>query len=165
MRSSSSITAPGAGIAFRDLLAHEITSLMAFRLRCQGAELSFTLDLELDGAPPDRDLEILRATVKNRDSFVRYLQLLLGDWQPFGDGGGKRRKGNGAGASADDTVPLFELMVRSLAHDPARLGNIAQVVERLQQEVERLHEHVAFLEQLLESRAETNLLTESTPDR
>ncbi len=129
-----SITSPGAGIAFRGLLAHEITSLMAFRLRCQGAELSFTLDLELDGAPPDRDLEILRAAVKNRDNFIRYLQLLLGDWQSFGDGGGKRRKGNGAGASADDTVPLFELMVRSLAHDPARLGNIAQVVERLRQE-------------------------------
>lgn len=123
------------GIAFKGLLAHEITSLIAFRLRCQGVELAFTLDLELTGAPPNRDLEILRAAVKNRDGFVRYLQLLLGDWQPFGEGRGGNRFGIGAsGTGTDDPVPLFELMVRSLAHDPARLSNIAQVVERLTKE-------------------------------
>ena len=81
-----------------------------------------------------RDLEILRAAVKNRDGFVRYLQLLLGDWQPFSVGGGKGSKGKTAGAGADDPVPLFELMVRMLAHDPSRLSNIAKVVDRLRRE-------------------------------
>lgn len=130
-----SITAcNGDSIVFKGLLSHEITSLIAFRLRHQGVELSFTLDLKLTGAPPDRDLEILRAAVKNRDGFVRYLQLLLGDWQPFSVGGGKGSKGKTAGAGADDPVPLFELMVRMLAHDPSRLSNIAKVVDRLRRE-------------------------------
>lgn len=124
-----------AGTAFQGLLAHEVTSLIAFRLHSQGLELSFTLDLELAGAPRDRELEILRAAVKNRDGFLRYLRLLLGDWQPFGEGGGIRRfRSKAEGASAEDPVPLFELMVRSLAHDPGRLENIAQVVERLRQD-------------------------------
>lgn len=124
-----------ANVAFKGLLSHEVTSLIAFRLRCQGVELSFTLDVEITGAPLDRDLEILRAALKNRDGFVRYLQLLLGDWQPFGEGAsGRRRNGKPSDPGADDPVPLFELMVRSLAHDPSRLSNIAQVVERLRQE-------------------------------
>ena len=47
---------------------------------------------------------------------------------------GKGSKGKTAGAGADDPVPLFELMVRMLAHYPSRLSNIAQVVHRLRRE-------------------------------
>jgi hypothetical protein len=46
----------------------------------------------------------------------------------------------------------------------ADMQRLEDTVERLQAEVDRLTEHVAFLEQLLEKRAEPTYLTESTSE-
>lgn len=111
--------------------SQDITAFTGFRLQLGRHELQFALSLPLHGAPADREMEMLRAVLRNGDGFVRYLLLLLGDWEPGeGTGGG----GGGGGGKAKDAPPLFEMMVRAYARDPDRLAHVAQVVARLRKE-------------------------------
>lgn len=112
--------------------AQDISAFTGFRLTVGKTPLTFALSLPLLGAPADRDMEMLRAVLRNRDGFVRYLLLLLGDWEPGGGIGGGG--GGGSGGKAKDAPPLFEMMARAYARDPDRLAHIAQVVARLRQE-------------------------------
>lgn len=111
----------------------DITSFVGFKLVSGKHELCFALALPLHGAPADREVEMLRAVLRNRDGFVRYLLLLLGDWE---DGSGSVDvAGSGkAGRFGAEPPPLFEMLAKAYARDPARLVHISQVVARLQTE-------------------------------
>lgn len=111
----------------------DITSFIGFKLVSGKHELCFALALPLHGAPEHREVEMLRAALRNRDGFVRYLLLLLGDWV---DGsGGMDGSGNGNpdrfGVGAP---PLFEMLAKAYARDPQRLLHVSQVIARLQKE-------------------------------
>jgi len=111
----------------------DVTSFVGFKLVSGKHELCFALALPLHGAPEDREVEMLRAVLRNRDGFVRYLLLLLGDWE--GGSGGEDGAGNSRpGWSGMEAPPLFEMLARAYARDPARLVHVSQVVARLQNE-------------------------------
>ncbi len=130
----------------------DLTSFIGFALLLGEHELSFALDLRTQGFPDDRDLEILRAALRNKDGFVRYLLLLLGDWESGGSGTDEdeHKKWRSAWRSgAFDSVPLFELLSRAFAHDPQRLIQVAKVIARLTMEGEDAHDEIVppeFLE-------------------
>ena len=111
----------------------DITSFIGFKLVSGKHELCFALALPLHGAPEHREVEMLRAVLRNRDGFVRYLLLLLGDWV---DGrGGVEGIGNGkSGRFGAGAPPLFEMLARAYARDPQRLLHVSQVIARLQKE-------------------------------
>jgi hypothetical protein len=113
----------------------DITSFIAFKLVLGQNELCFALALPLHGAPADRDIEMLRSILRNRDGFVRYLLLLLGDLDDAA--GGAEGGGNGGtwtGRGRADGLPLFEMLARTYARDPERLSHVSQVMQRLRQE-------------------------------
>ncbi len=114
----------------------EITSFTGFLLKIGGEELRFGLDVTLRNAPAGRDLEILRLALRNRDGFVRYLALLLGDWIPAsGNDGDPTAAGRGWwGNVQPDGIPLFEMLARAYAREPKRLVHVAEVIERLKRE-------------------------------
>jgi hypothetical protein len=111
----------------------DITSFIGFKLVSGKHELCFALALPLHGAPEHREVEMLRAVLRNRDGFVRYLLLLLGDWV---DGsGGVDGIGNGkSGRFGVGAPPLFEMLAKAYARDPQRLLHVSQVIARLQKE-------------------------------
>jgi hypothetical protein len=116
------------------LAKQDLTSFTGFTLRVEKHELSFALDLPTTGFPDGRDLEILRAALRNKDGFLRYLLLLLGDWEPGGNGADEDERKQLRPpwrASVLDEVSLFELLSRAFAHDPQRLVQIAKVITRL----------------------------------
>lgn len=115
--------------------AQDITSFAGFRLVLGKHELCFALNLPLHGAPKDRELAVLRAALRNRDGFVRYLLLLLGDWEAGGGGSGGGRGGRGGGHVDANTLPLFEMLARAYARDPTRLAQVSQVVARLSEDL------------------------------
>jgi hypothetical protein len=87
-------------------------------------------------APLNRDVEVLRAALKKPGGFIRYLLLLLGDWDP----GSRISDGDGSGSQwkiVQDAggVPLFEMMARAFARDPGRLALIADLMQHLRNEL------------------------------
>ena len=137
-RAVSASSESESGVILGVLSKQDITSLTGFRLKIGQEELQFGLDIPLKNAPQGRELEILRNALQNRDGFIRYLMLFLGDWDPVTTelGGDDRKSGLPWRPSGDlsDGPPLFEMLARAFVSDPGRLQQISQVVNRLRQE-------------------------------
>lgn len=115
-----------------------VTGLIAFSLELPPAEttLRFSCNLEVVGLPEERDASVIRTVVRNRDGFLRYLLLLLGDlgfselFAPAAggaEGASPWDVGGGAG------LPLLEELVRAYCRAPERLEEAREVVERLRE--------------------------------
>ena len=112
-----------------------ITGLVAVEVRAEVHDLRirFVLNLPVDGLPEDRDTAVLQTVVRNRDGFLRYLLLLLGDLgygpPPPGD------NSNGSGSTwtfgGSGNMPLLEELVRAYSREPERLREVGRVVRRL----------------------------------
>ena len=113
--------------------AASVTGLLALELRSTAADkaLLFALNLPVDGLPPERDGAIFRLVLENREAFLRYLLLLLGDIEattPQVAGTGVF----GSWAKGQGTRGLMEELVRAYCRDPERLDAIRDVLARLQ---------------------------------
>jgi hypothetical protein len=113
----------------------DLTRFVAFSIADE-AELTlslFSTGLPIEGMPNERHAAILRWIINNRDTFFRYLRLLLSELgDPFGaalaaqDGSGESLWN----ASADD-APLLEEMVRALCNGGERLRAVDRLITRL----------------------------------
>lgn len=119
-----------------------VTGLIAFEISSvlKGVEEKrFTLNLPLDDLPEGRDAAILHAVLQDREGFMRYLLLLLGEID-----GGLEMNFNGAGLAAngqwsiggEGALPLLEEMTRAFSRDPAKLHEIRGIVEQLDSEAD-----------------------------
>ncbi|ALK34982.1 phospholipase D family protein [Burkholderia plantarii] len=129
------------GVQLGELASHQVTAFTGFTLVIGQATLSFVLKLPLHGGPEERDLEILHAAIRNREGLIRYLLLLLGDWNDSNSSGdGDATKvGRDYGALFD--TPLFEMLARAYAHEPERLVRVRDLVERLRRKSASEQEH------------------------
>ena len=113
-----------------------MTGLVGFELRAASADvrLRFALNLPLENPPHERESAVLRTVLDNREGFLRYLLLLLGDFTEEPDRI-KPDGGDGAGGdwrpSSDASLPLLEEMTRAFSRDPARLHEVRRIMERL----------------------------------
>lgn len=93
--------------------------------------------LPLTGAPGDREEQLLRAILKDRETVLRLLWLLLERDDPgalpavLGQGGGPQDRRGGLGG-----MPLLEGLIRSVARDPASLKSIQKLVDDLRRSEE-----------------------------
>jgi hypothetical protein len=119
------------------------TGLIAFELTAAARprKLRLALNLHVDGLPAERDAAIVRTVVRNRDGFLRYLLLLLGNadgWEPLpppADGHGD----TGGGASwtgAGTTLPLLEELARAFSRDREKLRDVGRVIAQLQEKAD-----------------------------
>lgn len=114
-----------------------LTGLIAFELAVEQPKLAmrFVLNLPLDGLPVERDVAILRLVLNNRDGFLRYLLLLLGE-EAAGDafaappGSGNRLWGHW-GDGGLEALPLFEELTRAFSRGPERLAEVRRVIDKL----------------------------------
>jgi len=137
---AKAILLPAAGrlplIKIGHFALEDLTSFLAFNLKFDDQQQSFVLNLMMHDAPLNRDVEVLRAALKKPGGFIRYLLLLLGDWDP----GSRISDGDGSGSQwkiVQDAggVPLFEMMARAFARDPGRLALIADLMQHLRNEL------------------------------
>lgn len=108
---------------------------MEAKVKKEKAGSAFVLNVKTDGIPGDRDDSIMRATISDPGSFIRYLLFLLreGEDDDLSEpedgedekGGGDYRYVVPAG------VPLLEELLRAYSRRPDRLLRIAKVIKKL----------------------------------
>ncbi len=131
----------GSGLVaeFERLSFEALTAFFAFELTAtkDGQKLSrqFVVNIPLEGAPADRRDRILRSLLQNRDQVIRFLLFILAEGRPdsheFLQEMREAMSGGVKNRASGKTVALFESMVKALAHDPAKLDQIARLVDDL----------------------------------
>lgn len=117
----------------------ELTAFCAFEVAAvdSGAEerARIARHLPLIGAPEDRDERVLRAILKDKETVLRLLWLLLAsdeltadDIGAFATGTGRFGKGSALGG-----LPLLEVMMQALARDTSCLDAAASLIHDLSQ--------------------------------
>ncbi len=128
------------GIVLGPLSFDALTSFFAFELVASSGETKvarrFVLNVPLEGAPSDRRERIMRSLLDSRDKVLRLILFLLAEG-PHDSYEAllttRRLLSGGTGNGADQAgFPLFEALVRALERDPARLDQIARLLEDLQ---------------------------------
>ncbi|WP_441252107.1 phospholipase D family protein [Tardiphaga sp. 71_E8_N1_1] len=115
----------------------DVTRFMAFRLADENVKTSlvFSTGLPMDGLPAERHAAIMRWIIDSRDTFFRYLRLLLSELgDPFGAALAAQKGAGGTAWSARaDDAPLLEEMVRALCRGGERLRAVERLVARLEE--------------------------------
>ena len=125
------------GIRLGEFSASSVTGLIGFELKTSHPDVAarFVLNLPVTGVPEERDSAILQTVISNKDGFIRYLLLLLGD-----DTASGLDPGSGSGwakwlarlADGED-IPLLEELTRTYSRHPERLSEISGLVRDLSQ--------------------------------
>ena len=97
----------------------------------------FVLNVPFENPPRGRNSDIVRAVISNREGFLRYVLLLLGDLRDFSPNSalGQLLKQFGLRAQMDspfDELPLLEHLIRAYSREPKRLDSIKKLVADLQ---------------------------------
>lgn len=129
-------------VRFPSLSFEALTTFFAFHLTARQEDRTaghtLVLNIPLSGLPEGRENRLLQAILKDRSQLMRLLWLLLADMDHediFGSGLGGAFQDGIWGARGGE-MPLFEVMVRALDRDPARLDTVARVVDKLQESPE-----------------------------
>ena len=124
-------------IVFGDLTTEALTGFIAFRLVAkksgEKAGISFVFNLPVEGMPLERDKYVLHRILSDKETFIRYLLLILGvDDLPGLNKG--LRGGSGRGAQGQGSLfPLFEEMVRAYSRDPEKIKRISMIIQDLKE--------------------------------
>ena len=115
--------------------AASITGLIAFHLKSKYSEVSarFVLNIPVDNLPVERDSAVLHTIISNRDGFLRYLLLLLSTDTLATVLESSAKFGNSWFdlLAAGEDVPLLEEMSRAYSRAPARLEELASLIEEI----------------------------------
>jgi hypothetical protein len=114
-----------------------VTGLIAFEFTTAKKNLTsrMVLSLPIKNLPHNREDEIYKLVVNNKDGFLRYLLLLLGDYE-----GGllsdikKTSCKNGfknGGNTALESIPILEELVRAYSRNQEKLKDVENVIRRL----------------------------------
>jgi len=114
-----------------------VTGLIAFEFVTEIKKMSLrmVLNLPVEGLPENRDDAIFKLVLNNREGFLRYILLLLGEYAGgFLDKGNLFHSGNGTGFWAEGfsgEVPILEELTRAFSRSPDKLKDVKAVVKRL----------------------------------
>lgn len=127
---------PGS-LGFEGVTMEALTALICFHLSAGKGDASYaadlTLKLPIEGLPEARDARISRSIIKDRASFLRYLQCLLGG---VGDPlSGSARLGLERSAARAGGSPfasgLLEQLLKALHQEPERLRGLRSLLTRV----------------------------------
>lgn len=126
------------GIRLGEFAASSVTGLVAFELKTNHPDVTvtFVLNLPITGVPKERRATILQTVINNKDGFIRYLLLLLGNVSSNpaidADTGSGFSKWLSKFAAGED-IPLLEELTRTYSRHPERLSEISNLVRELSQ--------------------------------
>lgn len=127
------------GARFAQVSREALTPFIAFEARASEGEVTesirFVLLLPLSGAPEDRREKLLASLLDNREKVLRYLlMLLMGDEEPTAGTGAELKRllaGGDKEAHRILSLPLLEVLLRTLDRSPQRLREVQSSVQLL----------------------------------
>ncbi len=129
---------PGATVTFDRCSFQALTTFFAFELTPTAAPTkrsTFVVCATMVGAPEDRAARIVQSLLDDPSKVLRFLRLLLAadafEILDVLDPPTKKESGRGDGLAPDDSVPLFESLVRTLDREPDRLLAVDKLVREL----------------------------------
>jgi hypothetical protein len=126
----------GSPLDLGDVALVDLTRFLAIEITEAetGRTETFSTGLPVDGLPAERDGAILRWVISSRETFLRYLRLLLAELgDPFGAALVAQDKARGGGWRAgSDDQPLLEDLVRAHCAGDGRLDAVERFVRRLE---------------------------------
>jgi hypothetical protein len=115
-----------------------LTPLTAFKVVAQAggvnAEVTFVMNLKLEGAPIDREDRVLHSLIESRDQLLRYILFLLSSGNEASSTGDMHKflnQGEGAKQPSAPLPSLLETMLRALSEGPAQFERVAALLEVL----------------------------------
>lgn len=125
-------------LQFENLSALSLTSFLAFELRAEKkdikAKVRFVLNLPVKGMPENRGREVLKALLADREKFMRYLLMILGEERSEEFLGSMRLDGRDWGSwQSSEFIPLFEELVRAIARNPEKIDRIESILADLRE--------------------------------
>lgn len=132
----------GTSVKFPRLSYAGLTPLVAFSVKAKIGETEreavFVLNLFLDGGPEDRQDQVVRSLIENRDQLLRYILFLLacGDEAAASSDDLRRllQPSEGASKFAAHNPYLLETMLRALHRGPGQLERVASLLEVLRKQ-------------------------------
>ena len=132
---SWNISKTNENIVFSNLSSTAISSLIAFEIRhkFRQEQVSFVLKITVSDLPSDRDAEILRILINNKEGFLQYLRILLGYVYDTDKIGTKNSEAdfNWLNRLLDNETTLFEDLFIIYMKEPERLQDIQKLVQDL----------------------------------
>ncbi len=126
----------GGRVMLADCAVAHLTGFIAFEAVPRGfaESVRFVLNLPVEGMPEERGVAVMHEIIANRDGFLRYLLLLLGDIGEEGLPGSLlsalKAWDKKAGGSWDD-LPLLEELVAAACKDAGRLKQVKKLMDDL----------------------------------
>lgn len=128
----------GKSVTFGGLSYIGLTPLVAFFVAARTGkakgDVTFVVNLPINGAPHDRQDRVLRSLIDNRDQLLRYILFLLasGDESSATDRDLRKLLRSPGDAKAKAGTPfLLETMLRALHREPAQLERVASLLDSL----------------------------------
>lgn len=132
---SWNISKTNENIVFSNLTSTAISSLIAFEIRYKPRQeqVRFVLKITVSDLPCDRDAEILRTLINNKEGFLQYLRILLGCVYATDKIGTKNSEADfyWLNRLLDDETTLFEDLFAIYMKEPERLQDIQKLVNDL----------------------------------
>lgn len=125
-------------VSFSGISLIGLTSFIVFRVTSDDGKLArqFVLNVPLENVPENRNENLLRHLLSDRERVLRFLLLLLLDHNAsdFGKFLGDPGQSNGKASAIHGffNATLFESLIRALDRDPERLEQVAEVISDLQ---------------------------------
>ena len=126
----------GSPLSLGDMALVNVTRFLALEITEAetGRKELFSTGLPADDMPAERDGAILNWVIDSRETFLRYLRLLLAELDdPFGAAlAAQDGAGGGSWQSGADDQPLLEDLVRAHCAGDSRLQAVERLVRRLE---------------------------------
>jgi hypothetical protein len=136
-----------AAAEFGKVSFEALTSFYTFRVKVKAGgkskAIAFVLSLPLEGAPADREDRLVRNMLENKGKVLRWLLLLLSDFDPGTSAEPPTGPGLGPDTGPGPHEPqatglpgtqLFEMLLAALDRDPERIKHVARLVADLKKD-------------------------------
>ena len=126
---------------FKEIQLEKLTTFFRIRVQVGEASICRLIKINIDGIPEDRDRAIIRGIIKDRKTFMSYLNFILDDDAliAFADGDWKASGKSYRGRNESFSLPaVYEKMLKASINSPEKFYSIERLIGFMRENDEKL---------------------------